>query len=215
MKLTDIHNLKKMGYTDEIKPKHLKKMKRTPSLLQDFPLKNFMGNPPSCNASSKTRIELEELSKLRQDPDFVKKMDDVDRTFKEYLDTVGLEFPDSIVEKLLQDSSILIMKLKYHYNRPRPYQLAQHPLIDMSIGDDTIMDSMKTPSYPSGHSCQGILIGRVLSDMYPQHQYNLMSLGRDISKSRNIGRAHYPSDSKFGMKLGHEMFNYLKKTKRV
>ena len=38
-----------------------------------------------------------------------------------------------------------------------------------------------------------------------------MNIGLDISKSRNIGRAHYKSDSKFGMKLGHEMFDYLKK----
>ena len=215
MKLTDIYSLKKMGYTDEIKPKHLKKMKKTPSLLQDFPIKYYMGNPPSCNASSKTRIELEQLSELKQDPEFVQEMDDVDGTFKKYLNTVGLEFPDGLVEKLLNDSSILIMKLKYHYNRPRPYQLADHPCIKIDIGKEAIMDSMKTPSYPSGHSTQGILIGRVLSDMYPQHQYNLMSLGRDISKSRNIGRAHFPSDSKFGMKLGHEMFDYLKKMNRI
>ena len=72
MKLSDILSLKQMGYTDEIKPKHLDKMKRTPSLLQDFPTKNFMGNPPHCNASSNTRIELEELAKLAQNPEFVK-----------------------------------------------------------------------------------------------------------------------------------------------
>ena len=108
MKLTDIYSLKKMGYTDEIKPKHLKKMKRTPSLLQDFPIKYYMGNPPSCNASSKTRIELVQLSELKQDPEFVQEMDDVDGTFKKYLNTVGLEFPDGLVEKLLNDSSISV-----------------------------------------------------------------------------------------------------------
>ena len=72
------------------------------------------------------------------------------------------------------------------------------------------MKSMKTPSYPSGHSTQGILIGRVLSDMYPDHQYNLMSLGRDISDSRNIAHAHYKSDSEFGKKLGKKMYNHIK-----
>ena len=82
MKLSDILSLKQMGYTDEIKPKHLDKMKRTPSLLQDFPIKNYMGNPPHCNASSNTRIELEELAKLPQNPEFVKEMDDVDKVFK-------------------------------------------------------------------------------------------------------------------------------------
>jgi len=142
-------------------------------------------------------------------------MDDVDKVFKKYLKTVGLDFPEALVEKLLDDSSIIIMKLKYHYNRPRPYQVVDHPLVNVNIGKESMMDSMKTPSYPSGHSTQGILIGKLLSDMYPQHQFNLMSLGRDISKSRNVARAHYPSDSKFGMKLGYEMFNYLKKTNRI
>ena len=80
---------------------------------------------------------------------------------------------------------------------------------------DTELDSMNTPSYPSGHSTQGVLIGLVLSDMYPEHQHNLMELGKDISYSRNVARAHYPSDSKFGEKLGNEMFKYLKKMKRV
>ena len=74
---------------------------------------------------------------------------------------------------------------------------------------------MKTPAYPSGHSTQGILIAMVLSDMYPEHEYNLMSLGEDISYSRNVARAHYPSDSKFGEKLGHDMFKYLKKSERL
>ena len=32
-----------------------------------------------------------------------------------------------------------------------------------------------------------------------------------ISKARNIGRAHYPSDSKIGEELGKKMFRYIKK----
>ena len=43
-------------------------------------------------------------------------------------------YPRSKVEKLLTDSSIIIMKLKYHYNRPRPHQLADHPSIKIDIG---------------------------------------------------------------------------------
>jgi hypothetical protein len=54
-----------------------------------------------------------------------------------------------------------------------------------------------------------------LSDMYCEHQYNLMELAKDISYSRNVARAHYPSDSKFGEKLGGEMFKYLKKMGRI
>ena len=215
MKLSDILNLKALRYSDDIEKKHLNKINSEPSMLAGFETSYFTGNPPPSNDSSVTKLELEELSKLKTDNAFVKEMDNVDGVFKEYCNAAGLDFPTNLIESLLTDSSIVVMKLKYHYNRPRPNQLANHPLIKMNIGNSHIMDSMKTPSYPSGHSTQGILIGKVLSDMYPSHEYNLMSLGRDISKSRNIARAHYPSDSSFGMKLGYAMFNYLKKTNRL
>ena len=36
MKLSDIVQLKSMGYSEEIDPKHIKVMKETPSMLEDF-----------------------------------------------------------------------------------------------------------------------------------------------------------------------------------
>jgi hypothetical protein len=51
--------------------------------------------------------------------------------------------------------------------------------------------------------------------MYPDHEYNLMELARDISYSRNVARAHYPSDSEFGELLGDALFKYLKKMGRL
>ena len=215
MKLTDILSLKSMKFMDKPREKDIKKINTIPNLLKDFPIKYYMGNPPPCNASSKTRIELEQLSQLPHDVDFVHKMDRIDKVYKEYFDTVGLEFPESLVNQLIDDASIFTRTLKVHYNRPRPYQVADHPLVKIKIGEEAKMESMNTPSYPSGHSTQGILIGRVLSDMFPKHKFNLMNIGLDISKSRNIGRAHYASDSRFGMKLGHEMFDYLKKMNRI
>ena len=32
-----------------------------------------------------------------------------------------------------------------------------------------------------------------------------------ISKARNIGRAHFPTDSKIGEELGTKMFKFIKK----
>ena len=37
-----------------------------------------------------------------------------------------------------------------------------------------------------------------------------MAEAKAISDSRNIGRAHYPTDSKFGIELGKKMFRYIK-----
>ena len=61
---------------------------------------------------------------------------------------------------------------------------------------------MKTPSYPSGHSIQGIFIAKVLSKMYPKHKKQLMEIGKMVSNSRLMARAHYPSDTKLGEKIG-------------
>jgi hypothetical protein len=214
MKLSDILELKSMGYSEEIDPKHLKQMKETPSMLKDFEWKQFAGQPPYGNDNSKTKMELHQLAKLPMDKSFVEEMDDVSKVFKEYCDTVDIDFPKGLVDTLLDDSRIFITRLKYLYNRPRPKQLAKHPMVNVPMKDNEL-DSMKTPSYPSGHSTQGVLIGLVLSDMYPDHQHNLMDLAKDISYSRNVARAHYPSDSRFGEKLGNEMFKYLKKMERV
>ena len=56
------------------------------------------------------------------------------------------------------------------------------------------MDSMKTASYPSGHSAQGTLIASVLKDKYRQ-ELNLLlcKTAKNISDSRNMAHAHYIS----------------------
>jgi len=68
---------------------------------------------------------------------------------------------------------------------------------------------MKTPSYPSGHSTQGILIGKVLQTKLPINTDAFLEAGKIISYSRNIGRAHYPSDSRLGEEIGTEMYRHI------
>jgi hypothetical protein len=75
---------------------------------------------------------------------------------------------------------------------------------------DIEMASMKTPSYPSGHSTQGVLIGLVLGDKYPKAKSAFMKTANNISDSRNVAHAHYKSDSDMGKKLGKSMYNHIK-----
>jgi len=72
------------------------------------------------------------------------------------------------------------------------------------------MASMKTPSYPSGHSVQGILIAKVLGDKHPKAKSAFAKTGENISYSRRVARAHYKSDSKMGEKLGNSMYKHIK-----
>ena len=71
---------------------------------------------------------------------------------------------------------------------------------------------MKTPSYPSRHSTQGYLIGHYLSEKYddPKLMKEFMAEAKIISDNRNIGCAHYPSDSKIGIDLGKKMMKEYK-----
>ena len=98
-------------------------------------------------------------------------MDDIEEAFER---VVG---KDPIIGDLIEESAPHIIKIKEHHNRPRPKELAKKNNIKLK---DYEMDSMKTPSYPSGHSVQGILIANVLSDKYPDKESELKQLGRNI-----------------------------------
>ena len=100
------------------------------------------------------------------------------------------------------------MELKKHYNRPRPSVIAKKMNID--IGSIVDMDSAKTPSYPSGHSAQAYLLAMLFSSDFPKAKKDLMKLAKDTSYSRNMAKAHYKSDSVFGIKIGKAMYNHIK-----
>jgi hypothetical protein len=79
----------------------------------------------------------------------------------------------------------------------------------MKLGEH-VLESMKTPSYPSGHSAQGILVGKVLQTKLPINTDAFLEAGKRISYSRNLGRAHFPSDSRLGEDIGNAMYQHIK-----
>ena len=203
IRLKELIELKSMVYSEEIKPKHKKKMNRaTPSFHEGIVLPKIQ---PPDNDSRVTVSELKELSKIEENDEFAEAMDDVTKTFKPYTEKLGLY---EYVEKVLKESVKYIMELKYHYNRPRPYQVAK--FLNIDLNGSTMLDSMKTPSYPSGHAVQGYLIGEILSKHDPQNSHIYHQLGEDIAHSRIIAKAHYPSDKKYGKILSRVLFKGLK-----
>ena len=171
--------------------------------LKDFDYDKFKKIKPPKDNSLETFKEIQSINKLRQDKDFVKDNDDV---YANFVNIVGKEDGKQI-EELINDSRIIITKLKNYFNRPRPKKLAKNFGIKL---EDIELESMKTPSYPSGHSTQGYLVAEVLKDKYPNKSKQLDKKAKDISDSRNIARAHYKSDSDMGKKLGLDMAKYLK-----
>ena len=174
-------------------------------MLKNFDISSFKKQKPPSDNSFDTDQEIKALKKIPLRKEFVKKYDDIEAAFAKTAKEQGVEdYDKSIAKKLIKESAPVILKLKKYHNRPRPYEL------DKKLSA-FVMKSMKTPSYPSGHSAQGILIAKVLSDKYPKAKSAFTKTGKNISYSRNVAHAHYKSDSKMGEKLGNKMYNYIKK----
>ena len=180
------------------------------SYFSKFLQNNVLESPPT-NESLKTRMELSYLSELPKNRKFVEKYDDISKIFTDYLKRNNKETNKDIIKSLIKEGNNVVFYYKQKYNRPRPEQLAE--LYNVNLREVVSLDTMRTPSYPSGHSAIGFLIGRVMSDIYPEHKKDLMSLAKKISYSRQIGRAHYPSDSKAGEELGLKLYREYVKNK--
>lgn len=98
-----------------------------------------------------------------------------------------------------------ILKAKKLYDRPRPYD--SHAVLSPCIPEETSM------SYPSGHTTLGRVLGRTLSEIYPERAEAFMKRADEISKNRMIGGVHYPSDVKAGKILGDEIADVVIRSK--
>ena len=204
IKLKELLELNEMTYNDGANEKHQSRIDQPITLFEDI---SISLQPFPENTSKKTLEEIRYLSKVEEDSEFVKEHDKVAKVFGKLHKDLELEYNQDEAKKYLRESAKYIMELKYKHQRPRPYQIAKFYNIDLNGVD---LDSMKTPSYPSGHATQGHLLGMIYSERYPQHRKEFMKLGEDVAESRINGKAHYPSDKKAGIHLAEKLFENKK-----
>ena len=172
-------------------------------MFKNFDIKPFKKKKPPSNNSFDTAQEIKTLKKIKLNKSFVKKYDNIEAAFKKTAKDQGIkDYDKKIAAKLIKESAPVILELKKYHNRSRPYEL------DKNLAA-VKMESMNTPSYPSGHSAQGILIASVLRDKYGKSSA-FMQTAKNISDSRNMAHAHYMSDSKNGTKLGQQLYKHIK-----
>ena len=177
-------------------------------MFKDFNIDKFKSIKPPANDSFTTMKEVKQLNTIPMNISNVKKFDNIEKTFANVAAKNNItNYPKELVANLIKKSAPIIIKLKKHFNRPRPKVLAKR--LGMNFKDYE-MSSMKTASYPSGHSTQGILIGKVLADKFPKAAKQFIKAGKNISDSRRIAKAHYKSDSMMGEKLGEAMYQHIK-----
>ena len=205
VKLKELLGLRNMVYSDKIKPKHQKRM--------EIQLERINPNvivpkiTPPDNDSKITLDEVKYLANVKPVMETIKGRDEVVDSFMGLVESTGVKITKEELDKITKESAKIIYELKYHYNRPRPYQIAEFYGIDLN---GTELDSMKTPSYPSGHAVQGYLIGEILSNMDKTNAVLYKGMGEEIAHSRILAKAHYPSDKTYGHKIAMELYKAYK-----
>jgi hypothetical protein len=177
------------------------------NLFDGFDYVEFKNIHPPSDDSEETKKEIQFLKSIDLKKKFVQEKDDIDGNFHEFLKSKNINDKDLIL-KLTEDARKIILDLKNHYKRPRPFRLdseLNNPMLKSTTGF----------AYPSGHSTQSNLLYLVLSYKYPKYKKDLKKIKDDIVYSRQMARAHYPSDIKFGEKLAKSMFDYLKSNKLI
>jgi hypothetical protein len=157
------------------------------------------------NSSKATREELNQLvdyiEDLKKDEHALKRYRAYDmsltRVFAQVIMEQNLgEKGADIVDKLLDETLPLLIKLKFYFQRPRPYQLAEHYKLKLFPFDSKSADS---PSYPSGHALQSKLICHVLGNHFPEKFDYFERLAKDIEYSRLYMGIHYQSDVDYSL----------------
>lgn len=101
-----------------------------------------------------------------------------------------------LVTSIIDDSKPLLTKLKYHFQRPRPNQLANYYKLKLFPFTSV---SASTPSFPSGHSFQAKLLTEVIGNRYPKTFSFMQDVFKDICYSRVYLGLHYQSDIDVGI----------------
>ena len=164
-------------------------------------------------SEEETLEELDYLISLQpRDEDFFNKFDDsFSHHFYDYVKDNKLPFTEQDEKKMkeiVSEAANMVLDLKFHYNRERPYQVAERTGNEdfVALGSETA----KTPAYPSGHTSQSRLLARIFGDLFPEHRTAFLNISIDCMLSREEGGVHFPSDNTFGIQVGEAMYEMIK-----
>lgn len=161
--------------------------------------------PFPSNDCEATQAEIRDLVELQNSPEqqderkisrFVAYDEDLSGIYKKYCNEKIEQNLDELIDELIEVSKYIITKLKYRYQRPRPYQLAQYYKARLFPYNSK---SANTPSYPSGHAFQSELLTEVIGSKFPEHYSFLKRLANDVTQSRMYLGLHYESDCDFAL----------------
>ena len=208
-------NYIELDFSNEIKAKNLDNLTytKTPNAFLETANSNFkymdininplLNFPPPKNSSPETKKELMQIKSSMESEhpeEFklnLKEMNEDPALFiiNHYKKISGKNIPNDIFKFISDgDVEVLAMKLKMHYNRPRPYQYNKSLQVLYSTTADT-------PAYPAGHALQAYYLAKILGKKYPYIKSQLDNIAYQCDIVRVKAGLHYPSDGQFSKVL--------------
>jgi acid phosphatase (class A) len=112
-----------------------------------------------------------------------------------------------LIGKSQHDLTLLLLQLKQHYDRPRPYST---DALDAPLCETVAPEKRgQGRSYPSGHAAQAMLDGYLLASLLPDRAAAILTRARQYGDERVVCRVHYPSDVKASQLLASALFSRL------
>ena len=129
-----------------------------------------------------------------------------EKLFQVFLESKGRTYNVEYYDMLLDSIKPIIKKLKKHYDRPRPAELAKTMGIEFE-GDE--LKTTKSSSYPSGHTIQAYILAHTLSDQFPEYEEKLMAIAEMVSQSRIDRGVHFPTDIDHGREIAESLHGQI------
>ena len=131
---------------------------------------------------------------------------DASYMIKDYMNKNDLKYDNAVIEYIEKQCVPIIRHYKNHFNRPRPYQIAAYYNKELRRFKS---ESASTPSYPSGHTVQPLVVALHYAKKYPNHKSNLESMANKCGYGRVIAGLHYPADYNAGILLANKLMEYI------
>jgi hypothetical protein len=112
---------------------------------------------------------------------------------------------EELLTEILKDTQNLIYKLKFYYQRPRPFQLAQYYKLKLFPFKSF---SSNSPSYPSENTIKAIVMLNVISNKYPNEYQYCKELIEDVAYSRIYLGLNFPSDNEGAKEIGEAILKH-------
>jgi hypothetical protein len=168
---------------------------------------NFLSTPFPVNDSAETMKELFIVSQALNDGKDKNIHLIIDQEYYSYVlkqfKKQGVEISEDTLMKIIMNVAPLVMRLKMHYQRPRPFQLGYIANIPLFPHGST---PALSPAYPSGHACQARYFALVMAYFFPEQEDFFIQLSDYIAYSRVSIGVHFPSDNSFGQAIAEYVF---------